>query len=195
MTGETKKRPFVIVSGLPGSGKTTVAHRVAARLDLPVLDKDDILERLFELKGTGDAAWRRALSRESDDLLHVQAIASKGAVLVSFWRVPGMSPNSGTPTGWLSGLSDRIVQLRCICSPALAATRFLQRQRHHGHLDSDSSYAQLLAGFEAQTRFGTVEIKPVITVDTSTEPNIDGVVEQIQAEFARCQNRLAAGGR
>jgi hypothetical protein len=34
-----------------------------------LLDKDDILEQLFESKGIGDAAWRRRLSRESDIVL------------------------------------------------------------------------------------------------------------------------------
>jgi glucokinase len=58
--------PFVVISKLPGSGKTTLARRLAPALNLPVIDKDDILTRFFESKGIGDVAWRRALSRESD---------------------------------------------------------------------------------------------------------------------------------
>src|SRR5262245_21187082 len=95
-------RRFVVISGLPGSGKSTLAHRLAPALGLPVIDKDDILERLFESKGTGDHVWRRALSRESDRILHSDAEASNGAVVVSFWHQPGMSADSGTPTRWLS---------------------------------------------------------------------------------------------
>jgi len=45
-------RRFVVVSGLPGSGKTTVAQALAPLLKLPLFDKDAILEQLFETKGT-----------------------------------------------------------------------------------------------------------------------------------------------
>src|SRR6185503_9635379 len=58
---------YVIVSGLPASGKSTLARRLAPLLSLPVLDKDDILEALFSSLGVGDAAWRAKLSRSADD--------------------------------------------------------------------------------------------------------------------------------
>ena len=83
-------KTYVVVSGLPGSGKTTLGRRLAPALGLPLIDKDDILERLFDTKGVGDTAWRRALSRESDAILQRDATAADGAVLVSFWRQPGM---------------------------------------------------------------------------------------------------------
>jgi shikimate kinase len=60
------ERPFVIVSGLPGSGTTTLGRRLARALGPPLIDKDEILDRLFETKGVGDSVWRRALSREGD---------------------------------------------------------------------------------------------------------------------------------
>lgn len=79
----------MVLSGLPCSGKSTLARRLSPALRLPLIDKDAILERLFESRGVGDAAWRRRLSRESDGLFEAEAKASGGAVLVSFWRLPG----------------------------------------------------------------------------------------------------------
>src|SRR5512134_3128001 len=104
-------RAFVVVSGLPGSGKTTLGRQLAGELGLPLLDKDDILDRLFEANGTGDSAWRRRLSRESDVILEREAAASNGAVLTSLWRVPGMAADSGTPTHWLRDLSNLVVNV------------------------------------------------------------------------------------
>jgi hypothetical protein len=63
---ETMDRTFVVVSGLPASGKTTLARRLADGLGLPLLDKDDILDRLFETElGTQhgvDVSAERAMS-------------------------------------------------------------------------------------------------------------------------------------
>src|SRR6516225_4532857 len=100
-----KRKRFVVVSGLPGSGKSTLARNLAPALSLPVIDKDQILDCLFESEGVGDATWRRALSRESDSILEREATSSDGAILVSFWRLPGMTPGSGTPMQWLRNTS------------------------------------------------------------------------------------------
>ena len=110
------QRPFVVVSGLPGSGKTTLGRRLAHALRLPLIDKDEILDRLFETKGVGDSVWRRALSRDSDATLQRDAGSSNGAVLVSFWRQPGMPAASDTPTDWIAALSAHLINIHCGCA-------------------------------------------------------------------------------
>jgi len=180
---------FVVVSGLPGSGKSTLARRIASGLDLPLIDKDDILERLFESGGAGDSARRRHLSRESDRILMDQAMASPAAVLVSFWHVPGMPPDSGTPTGWLSELAAPVVHVRCACSAELAAARFSERQRHPGHLDRGKSYAQVLESIRAVAQLAPLAIGECVDVDTSREAAWDGLLEEIRNAFRRCASR------
>jgi len=39
---------YVVVSGLPGSGKSALATGLSARLGLPVIDKDVVLEALYD---------------------------------------------------------------------------------------------------------------------------------------------------
>jgi hypothetical protein len=175
---------FVVVSGLPGSGKTTLARRLAPVLNLPLIDKDEILERLFVSKGTGDHTWRRALSRESDTILQREAASSEGAVLVSFWRLPGMPADSGTPTEWLSAISSQMVNVQCICEPEVAAARYLERNRHPGHLDAGASYEETLAGLRNLLCLGPLGLEPRIDVDTSGDPDPDHLLREISEAFA-----------
>jgi hypothetical protein len=177
------QKPFVVISGLPGSGKTSLGRRLAPALELPLIDKDDILERLFESEGIGDAAWRRQLSRESDVILQRQATLSTGAVLVSFWHLAGMRPDSGTPTDWLQTAPNLSVNVHCVCDLEVAAQRFLERRRHPGHLDGQSSRAEVLASFQALSLCEPLDIASRIEVDTSREPGLDDLVHKVRMAF------------
>jgi predicted kinase len=44
----------VLITGLPGSGKTTIARPLAHALGLPLVAKDAIKETLFDTLGTDD---------------------------------------------------------------------------------------------------------------------------------------------
>ena len=188
-TRETE-RPFIVVSGLPGSGKSSLAKRLSALLNLPVIDKDDILERLFDSKGVGDSAQRRLVSRESDSILRDEATASRGAILVSFWHVPGMPADSGTPTDWLLRLSHHVVNIHCACSPEVAAARFCQRKRHPGHLDSERSATQVLESIRLLAHLEPPDIWRRVEVDTSAEIDLDAVIDGILKQLGdqrRCR--------
>jgi glucokinase len=175
--------PVVVVSGLPGSGKTTLGRQLAAALGLPLFDKDDILERLFESRGVGDAAWRRALSRESDGILQRNASEVDGAVVVSFWRLPGMPADTGTPTDWLLALTNPLVNVHCVCAPEIAARRFVGRSRHRGHLDGTTSDEDVLARLRALERFGHLDIGRRIEIDTSAQPGVDETIRFVRSAW------------
>jgi hypothetical protein len=90
---------------------------------------------------------RRTLSRESNGTLQKQAQESGGALLVSFWRSEVTDDVSGTPIDWLNGLSGRLVNVRCLCPPEVAARRFVNRRRHIGHFDNGRSFDTILKSF------------------------------------------------
>lgn len=182
MTRGTNRR-FLVVSGLPGSGKSTLARRLVSGLGLPLLDKDDFLERLYGAEGIGNADWRSTLSRRSDRLLQAEAAASQGAILVSHWRLPGMPPESGTPVDWIAPLSTRIVTMHCECSVELSAERFGSRQRHPGHLDGTKVYADILEGNRRLSLLPRLALGTQLIVNTSEEPDVDLVLRQIGEAF------------
>jgi hypothetical protein len=151
---------------------------------LAVIDKDDILERLFDAKGIGDSAWRRTLSRESDLIFRRESEDSNGALLVSFWHLPGM-PRIGELPRILVGLSNRIVNLHCECPAEVAAARFSQRTRHPGHLDSARSYEEILMSVQDLARFKPLEIGERVSVDTSKEVKPAALASKIRRAFDR----------
>src|SRR5688500_10233252 len=102
---------FVVVTGLPASGKSTVGACVAEALALPLLDKDQILEALLEALGVGDAQWRTRLSRAADDVLQRLAMCSQGAVIVSWWQHPLSVFASGASPAWLRSLPGEVIEL------------------------------------------------------------------------------------
>ncbi len=69
---EERQLPLVIVvNGLPATGKTTLARRLADDFRLPLLAKDAIKETLFETLGWGDRAWSRRLGTATMALLYL----------------------------------------------------------------------------------------------------------------------------
>jgi hypothetical protein len=170
---------FILVTGLPASGKSTLGRAVAAALGLPLLDKDEILEALFESRGVGDSEWRRKLSRFADEELRTKAFQLEGAVLTSWWRHPRSHVESGTPVDWLASLPGNLIELHCVCSPRIAAERFLARRRHEGHLDLYKSFSEILASFEEQSLLGPLRLGRLVEACTEGQLDISAIVREI----------------
>ena len=171
--------PFIVVTGLPASGKSTVGGAVAERLGLPLYDKDQILESLFESLGIGDTEWRARLSRAADVVLQRQVLGSPGAVIASWWRHPLSPVESGTSTEWLAALPGAVTELHCRCSPQVALERFVGRQRHAGHLDGTKSHSELRASFERSAQYGPLGIGRLVTVSTELPLELSDVLRDL----------------
>ncbi len=184
MTGKPSAQ-HIILSGIPASGKSTVGRMIARALGVEMFDKDEILEKLFNEKGVGDAQWRTELSRAADETLREQTLRSKkalrsdGSVIASWWRHPASSSSSGTPIDWLSELQGELIEVHCICSPVVAAERFITRKRHSGHLDRLKSSVDLLKQFEQHASLGPLHIGRLIEVNTEGDVELADVLSEI----------------
>jgi len=181
LAGEEPGPPgsFVIVSGLPASGKSRLGTALGPLLGLPLLDKDDFLERLYARDGVGDASWRTRLSRQADDLFRAAAMDIGGAVLVSFWRHAGQT-DGGTPSEWLRTLPGPLVEVHCDCPARLALERFSRRNRHPGHLDAARDRASLERKFDEYAVRGPLGLNTSIIVDTTEHPDAGALAARIR---------------
>jgi shikimate kinase len=168
---------FIVMTGLPASGKSTVGRPLAAHLRLPFLDKDDFLEAMFARVHVTSAAYRSKLSRASDDEFIAAAQETEGAVLCSHWRRPGSDHGSGTPTEWMRQLPGVVIELHCQCPPEVAARRFTVRERSPAHFDGRFTADELEAAFSGLAARGPLGIGKLVTVDGTGDVDIAALAD------------------
>lgn len=168
---------FIILSGLPGSGKSTLGALLARELEVPFLDKDMFLEALFEKNAS---ITRTELSRRADDEFRIASLNVAGAVLVSWWKHPRSTRDSGTPTDWLHRLSGRLIEVHCACSPATAMARFRSRVRHERHGDAERADFELITRLQEQASLGPLGFSELVRVDTEQSFSIDAIVRRLR---------------
>jgi predicted kinase len=131
---------LLLITGAPASGKTRLARGLGARYGGGACSKDDFKETLFEVLGTGDAAWSRRLSDASFALLFTwapQLLAAHALVLMEGnFRGAEHEP----PLRLLLERSGAgVAQVLCVAGPATRAARLAARAadpvRHRGHRD------------------------------------------------------------
>jgi len=141
----------ILITGLPGTGKSTLAGQVAAHFGVPLVTKDLIKEPLLDVIGAQDAAQSRQLSDASFAVLFALArslvVAGCSVVLEGNFR-PG---EHEAPLRAALPLLDEVgsrcgfAQVLCRVDEGERAARIRARQatagRHVGH-----RHCELLVG-------------------------------------------------
>jgi predicted kinase len=166
-----------VVSGLPASGKTTLARWLASELRVPLVGRDDIKERLFDSLGWSDRAWSKRLGAASWDLLYwfieTQLAAGQPCMAESNFSNPG---DAVRLRELVTRYNVNPVEVHCFADGSVLVERYLERvrsgQRHPGHVDDvtiDEQRERLLAVTPSPLMLGGAEV----LVDTSNPATID----------------------
>ena len=174
---------IVAITGIPASGKSTLGLHIAQALGFAFLDKDTFLEQLFQQEKVVSQDQRRVLSRHADILFEHASRSEPCAVLVSWWRHPALSHESGTRTWWAADAGIQAIEVHCICPSRVAAERFACRQRHAGHLDRALEPRDVEALCAERAALGPIHPSKAIVHDTvheATESSLACLVAEIR---------------
>jgi len=134
---------LVIVSGLPATGKTTLAKALGDALTWPVFYKDHFKELLFESRVDADAVVDRAASRDfGKQSMHLlYAIAREltrcgvDCIIEAYFHPELAAPELTEVTG-----AARVIQVHCAAADAVMISRYQARyeagERHEVHFDA-----------------------------------------------------------
>ena len=131
---------IIVVTGLPGTGKTTFARALGKRYRVPVLCKDAIKEPLLDVLGAADAAASRRLSDASFAALFAMARELAG-VRQSMVLEGNFRPGEHEPPLRAALASAAIAQVLCTADELERLARLSKRDsdpaRHPGHRDRE----------------------------------------------------------
>jgi predicted kinase len=171
----TPPRQFVVVSGPPGSGTTTLAAELAGHMRLPLIAKDTIKEALMTACPVADVEASREAGRAAMAIMFALAAEAFGGAVMesSFHRSLASSE--------LQALPGAVAEVFCRCDRQVALARYRSRAhlRHPGHFDEARSDTDLWNDEVTEPVAGGW---PVLEVDTDFPVTIPFVLEWLRAQ-------------
>jgi predicted kinase len=164
---------LVIVSGPAGSGKTTLAHRLAATIGCPALCRDEIKE--------GMVAATPGFVPGYSDPLTVRTYSVFFAAIRLFLEhgVTHVAEAAFQHANWVRGLEPlqplaRLRIVRCQVAPAIARERAQQRRRQQRNRAAHDDVGH----FSVDRSFEPIQLDtPTLDVDTSDgySPDLEAI--------------------
>ena len=185
MALDRQRSTVFLITGHPGTGKTTLAERLSGHFALPLITKDAFKEAIFDSLGYSDKQWSLKVSAAShriiDYVLEQELSAGRSVILESNFK-PDLDDDrfrrlkDAYPSIW--------IQILCWAQGDVLFERYTTRQRsaerHPGHVESATPEGTRIAMGSGRADVLTM---PDLTFDLDTTDlsavAYDGLVRQI----------------
>lgn len=167
--------PLLVVTGVPGAGKTTLASGLATALQVPVISLDSIKESLYF--GATEYRDQFDLRLAAEAELRLQLNAIEGTAVVDIWIAP--KRDTERVAALLREQNRDIVELLCRVPADVAVERYARRRRTGGpHRPADASTLKRIE--EAAAHFEPMGMGWCIEVATAGPVDVRRLIGLLQ---------------
>ena len=187
------KQPWIIViTGLPGTGKTTLSKHLADALSVPLIAKDAIKEIMYDTIGWSDKEFSGKLARATFVIIEYvieENLRTSRSIMVESNYAPKLASKQFQE--WQEQYGCVITQIVCRTDLDVLAQRYLDRikrgQSHEGHIDNNGTFESYRADFERRVADEGEDQPLAVTgevkiINTTSFANVD---ESTIAEWLR----------
>ena len=172
---------LIVVCGLPGSGKTTLAAGLSRRLNIVCLHKDSIKESLYESFGCKTAEENKKIGGNSVRLLlELAAEQIKRGVDISIESPFNFPADYPTFSSWIQGYGVEMSSVICSVNAAVREARFVNRTRHEAHSHFDQQVIRERAYFSETYDYSEI---PGKHIQLDTDSPLEELVEKVLKEL------------
>jgi predicted kinase len=164
---------LLVITGVPGAGKTTLGSALAVALEAPFFSLDAIKESLYSDAPEERDRYELRLAAERE--LVVRLAAARGTVVVDLWIAPGR--DTSRITRLLEQDGRDVVELLCRVPADVAVARYVRRRRGGPHLPPDEPTLERIRAASALLQ--PMGMGRCIEVDTSGPLNIEMIVDRL----------------
>jgi predicted kinase len=166
---------LIVVTGVPGSGKTRLASALARRLGCAFLSLDAIKE---ELAADADQTPRDWLRFDAEGELIRRLKAFDGEAVVDIWIAPRR--DTARIAGLLEPWWSTLVEVQCAVPADVAVARYAARDRGWPHLPADEQTLRRIRTAVAHPE--PLEAARTVVVDTTRRVAVAALARTLRAE-------------